>query len=236
MSSPVAADPLLTNLEYALDLGIEKTRHFLRRMGSDYRELPPAPHGDFFDPALPRQFGVLDMINWTSSFPIGQALIAYELTGDREFLAWAEGARDLYHEKVVRDPQSTTMHDLGFLYLPYSAILHRLTENEDYRTLTLLAADALTQRFVPNGGYLKAWGRMNGRHDGVPARLKNDAFYSDSQGLTIIDVPHEPVAALLGLARNRRQPLSHPRRHPGPDHASPHAPRGRQLLPHLPVR
>jgi len=114
-----------------------------------------------------------DISNWTTSFFTGMALLDFEISGDRELLKQVNRMADLYREKVITHSMDT-MHDLGFLYSLYSIGLFKLTGNLDHRAAALTAADVLARRFVPKGGYIRAWGRM-------------DDQSSDYAGLAIID-------------------------------------------------
>jgi unsaturated chondroitin disaccharide hydrolase len=53
------------------------------------------------------------------------------------------------------------MHDLGFLYSLYSVALYRLTGDQEHRTTAQKAAEELARRFIPTGGYIQAWGRLD---------------------------------------------------------------------------
>ena len=118
--------------------------------------------------------GFFEIGNWTSSFFTGMAVLAYLHTGDRDILARLEPLNSLYEQKVAGDHASETMHDLGFLYSLYSVALYQVTGEERHRQSGLRAAELLANRFVPEGNYIRAWGRMD----------END---SDYVGLAIID-------------------------------------------------
>lgn len=125
--------------------------------------------GDFF--AFKEDF--FDIGNWTTSFFTGMALLSIELSGDLGLLKQVNRLADLYREKVTSRSMDT-MHDLGFLYSLYSVGLFKLTGDLNHRATALKATDELTKRFVPNGGYIRAWGRM-------------DDNSGDYAGLAIID-------------------------------------------------
>jgi unsaturated chondroitin disaccharide hydrolase len=111
--------------------------------------------------------------NWTSSFITGMAILAWRATGDDAFLQQTNRMAGIYKEKVTGHVMDT-MHDLGFLYSLYSVALHKLTGDLRHRETALLAADALAARFVQNGRYIRAWGRL-------------DEHGTDYEGLAIID-------------------------------------------------
>ena len=111
--------------------------------------------------------------NWTTSFFTGMALVAFQKTGDRKWLTQLDALEGVYREKVCLHGMET-MHDLGFLFSLFSVGLYRLTGEAGHRKTGLLAAGLLADRFIPEGGYIRAWGRM-------------DELDSDYCGLAIID-------------------------------------------------
>lgn len=111
--------------------------------------------------------------NWTSSFITGMAFLAWRATGDDSMLQQANRLAGIYREKVTGRVMDT-MHDLGFLYSLYSVALYNLTGDKSHRETALLAAEALAARFVRNGRYIRAWGRL-------------DEQGTDYEGLAIID-------------------------------------------------
>lgn len=98
---------------------------------------------------------------WLTSMITGLAPILYDTTKDEEALEWANQFKREYHDKVFRT-YTQTMHDLGFLYIPYSLHLYQLTGDTEHRDTALRAADELAKRFKVNGNYIDAWGEMNG--------------------------------------------------------------------------
>jgi unsaturated chondroitin disaccharide hydrolase len=101
------------------------------------------------------------MYNWVTSFITGLAPLFYRVRKDGRYISWAEKYMDAYHTKIFRYPLET-MHDIGFLYSPYSAALYRLTGDSEHRTVALKAADELLKRFDIKGKYIDAWGKMDG--------------------------------------------------------------------------
>ena len=117
--------------------------------------------------------GFFEIGNWTTSFFTGMAVIGLKQTGDPRYLAALEKLEPPYREKI--GPRGDdTMHDLGFLYSLYAVALHKVAGIEMFRDLGLLAARRLADRFIPEGGYIRAWGRM-------------DEADTDYAGLAIID-------------------------------------------------
>lgn len=97
--------------------------------------------------------------NWLTSCAVGMAPIMAEAEKDAEALKFANSLAKAYEEKVSQYP-AQAMHDIGFLYLPYSVHLYELTGDLGHRETALRAADALAKRFVFNGQFIEAWGSV----------------------------------------------------------------------------
>ena len=117
--------------------------------------------------------GFFEIGNWTTSFHTGMALLAWNETKDPYFLRQVERLSPLYREKVFTRYMDT-MHDVGFLYILHSIAIYKLTGSREHREIALRAADVFAGRFIENGGYIRAWGRM-------------DEHGTDYDGLAIID-------------------------------------------------
>lgn len=148
---------------------VAKARRNIVRLADRPMSAAWAPDGNYFGCAE----GFFEIGNWTSSFFVGMALLAYAATRETELLTQANRLADVYREKVTTRRQDT-MHDLGFLYTLSSVALYQLTNDSEHRRTGLLAADELAKRFSARGCYLQAWGRM-------------DEKTSDYAGLAIID-------------------------------------------------
>lgn len=101
-----------------------------------------------------------DMNNWMTSFVTGLAPIYYKSTKNDIYLKWANSFEKYYHFKMFDIPMES-MHDLGFLYSPYSVAMYKLTGDERHKQDALKAADELAKRFSLSGGYIDAWERMD---------------------------------------------------------------------------
>ncbi|SDC94766.1 unsaturated chondroitin disaccharide hydrolase [Paenibacillus sp. UNCCL117] len=161
-------------LQDAFDLCLAKAKGHMTRLNSELWDFPEDSDGDYF--RRRERWTPFHQIGcWVPSFISGMGVMAYEVTGERPFLKWCNSFAGQYRSKV-NDYAHETMHDLGFLYSPYSIKLYRLTGSEEHRQTALRAAEVLAQRFVVRGGYIKAWGRMSDNEPG-----------SWGYGLTIID-------------------------------------------------
>lgn len=175
------------SLEKAFDMAIQKTSNNIIKIGSDLREFPAQHDGNYFKCPKEKHIKLAHIFNWTQSFFLGMAFLAYRATSDEKYLNWLNSFCDDYHKKVFDTPLDT-MHDLGFLYSPYVVALYKLNGDKNMKKIAVKAADALTQRFVPNGSYIRAWGRMDDKiPDYVDAELAKNHFFTESKGLAIID-------------------------------------------------
>ena len=101
-----------------------------------------------------------DLNNWMTSFVTGLAPLYYKSTKNEKYLKWANGFGKYYHSKMFDTPMDS-MHDIGFLYSPYSVAMYKLTGDEVHKKDALKAADELAKRFSITGGYIDAWERMD---------------------------------------------------------------------------
>ena len=150
------AMPQERHLKQAFELCVRKTRTNIKRLADHPKAYGWAVDGNYS--SFPDAFFYI--WNWTSSFFTGMALLAWSETGDDYFLKQVQRLAPFYHDKVFKHYMDT-MHDLGFLYSLYSVALYRLTGEKAHRETGLRAADVLAKRFVPNGAYIRAWGRMD---------------------------------------------------------------------------
>lgn len=126
--------------------------------GEKLFELKECKNAEYYPEAEGVDF--LGRFNWMTSFVTGLAPLYYETEGKSEYIIWANRFKDLYKKKVF-EYEFETMHDLGFLYVPYSVEMYRLTGDEDHKKTALRAADVLLKRFDIKAGFIDAWGKMN---------------------------------------------------------------------------
>jgi unsaturated chondroitin disaccharide hydrolase len=93
---------------------------------------------------------------WTAGYFPGMLWMVYEQTKDP---LWLERARRW------TDPIAAFRHDdrdlnFGLLFMPTFAEGHRLVGDRSYRRIALDAAGALAKRYMPEGKYLRSWGRV----------------------------------------------------------------------------
>lgn len=130
---------------------------------------------------------VSHIFSWMESFFTGMAYWSYKFDGDVDTLKWLNSVYELYRKKIFDNPMDT-MHDLGFLYSLYAVAIYKLTGDEKMKELGVKAADELSKRFNPKGGYIRAWGRMDDTiPDYIDESIRTDTFFADSKGRAIID-------------------------------------------------
>ncbi len=171
-------------------LCIKKTQLHIASMGNKLREYPSRKDGFYFTEYPQEAREPLELSHifvWTPSFFTGMGALAYQSTHDPMYLNWLNQFYSLYHHKVFETPLDT-MHDLGFLYSPYSVALYKLTGDINQRSVALKAADELAKRFYPRGNYIRAWGKLDNTVPSyVSDELAKDHFFTESKGLAIID-------------------------------------------------
>ena len=151
------------------DVGVSKIRKNLPDLVANPGSWGYSVNGDYSN----RVEGFHEIGNWTTSFFTGIAVLAHLKTGDDQLVEWVE-ALDGPYQKKLENHAVETMHDLGFLYVLYSVALFRVTGKPEHRETSLRAAEALASRFVAEGDYIRAWGRV-------------DEMDTDYTGLAIID-------------------------------------------------
>ena len=144
-------------LEQAYDICRKKFYLHMDKMNGQLFEFRGSKTGDYY--TGPRGDDISNRWVWLQSMLTGMAPILYHTDGDRKALKWAEQFAGMYHDKVFQD-YSPTMHDIGFLYIPYSVYLYQLTGNKAHRETALQAAMELAKRFQIKGGYIDAWSEM----------------------------------------------------------------------------
>lgn len=132
----------------ALDNAVSQIRLNMKYFGDEYPT--PAAKDD--------KYGVMDNTEWTNGFWTGLIWLAYEYTGDNEFLKFAENNVNSFKSRIDNKIM-VNHHDLGFLYIPSCVSDYQLTGNEVAKSAALEAADQLTTRFQKKGGFIQAWGK-----------------------------------------------------------------------------
>lgn len=117
--------------------------------------------GDKFpaEAAVDGRYPLTENVEWTTSFWTGQLWLAWEMSGDEVFREMAEKHVRSFGARIA-GRHDTNTHDLGFLYTLSCLAAWRLTGNRDARGFSLLAAEALLERFHPRAKIIQAWGDL----------------------------------------------------------------------------
>jgi unsaturated chondroitin disaccharide hydrolase len=113
---------------------------------------------------------------WVGSFWTGINYLCYEFTGNPFFV---DTARKSQHRLIRRlyENKRTLDHDLGFLYSLMFVADYQATGSENSRKIALDAAEALAERYHPNGRFIQAWNIWK----------PGDPFSEENRGRIIID-------------------------------------------------
>ncbi len=99
-------------------------------------------------------------IEWTSGFWSGQLWLAYQLSGEQQFLDAALAQLSGYKHRIEQKIE-VDHHDHGFLYLLSCVAAHKVVGNELGREAAILSADCLYARYIETGKIIQAWGNLN---------------------------------------------------------------------------
>ena len=152
--------PKMDELKNAYNICLKKIDVHMEKFpkAEPFGEYGEAFSGDYYTECSPRDFYIIS--DWMTSFVTGLAPLAFRTERDPKYLIWANQFRHHYHSKVFNHPLDT-MHDIGFLYFPYSIAMYQLTGDEEHKKDALKAADELLKRFDIKGGYIDAWSRID---------------------------------------------------------------------------
>lgn len=177
----------MINIEELLEKLTKKIQKNVEEIGGDLAEYPEVSDGKYFKDKT-KGLKLYHIFNWTQSFYTGIAYWAYRLSGDEKLLKWLYSYYGQYYDKVFTNPMDT-MHDLGFLYTPYSVALYELTGDPNMKALGVKAADELAKRYIPKGRFISAWGRMDGTiPEYVSEELRENVFFNpENRGRVIVD-------------------------------------------------
>lgn len=147
------------NYTEAYEVCCRKAGLHFEKMNGKLFEPPESKSGDYYE-TYPNTDFATDRWVWLSSMITGMASLLYDTNSDKRALKWANRFKREYHDKVFV-PFTQTMHDLGFLYIPYSVHLYQLTGDTEHRDTALRAADELAKRFNVRGRFIEAWASMD---------------------------------------------------------------------------
>lgn len=143
----------------AYEICCKKAKVHFERFNGKLFEPSESENGNYYE-SYPNYDFVTTKGIWLTSMITGFAPLVYETADDKEALKWANRFKGEYHDKVFAF-FTQTMHDLGFLYIPYSVHMYQQTGDTQHRDTAIRAAEELAKRYRPKGHFIEAWSLMN---------------------------------------------------------------------------
>ncbi len=135
------------NVKKEIEWIVEKLKRNMKLYGEAY----PAPA------TVDGKYPIIENREWTTSFWTGMLWIAYEFSGDNEFLELAKINTNSFINRLEKKYE-IDHHDIGFLYILSTVAAYKVTNEEKYFKASVKAADLLCERFIEEGGFIQAWG------------------------------------------------------------------------------
>ena len=108
---------------------------------------------------------------WTVGFWGGLNYLMYNYTKNEEYLKTAKQQEILLDAGLCQ--VETIHHDVGFMWHQLSAVGYKLTGDQNSKTRALFAASTLYSRFIPSGGFIRAWNGKNAENWSIVDCLMN---------------------------------------------------------------
>jgi unsaturated chondroitin disaccharide hydrolase len=114
--------------------------------------------------------------NWCEGFLGGQLWQVYIYTGDQWFRKQAE-----HYSRLVEPRQyDTTVHDLGFIFMPTWKVWYDMTGDEQINQVAIQAGRTLAKRFQEQGGYICSFEGENSLYIDIMSNI-GLVFYTAQQ-------------------------------------------------------
>jgi unsaturated chondroitin disaccharide hydrolase len=163
MLKAIANEPLLPLARKPIDrIRLREELLSARQRVTQSLERNLADFGDKFpaETCVNGYYPLTDNVEWTTSFWTGQLWLAWEITGDEKYRLAAEKQVRSFGLRIA-GRHDTQTHDLGFLYTLSCVAAWRLTANHEARGFSLLAAEALLERYHQKAHIIQAWGNLS---------------------------------------------------------------------------
>lgn len=95
---------------------------------------------------------------WVHGFWPGELWLAYDMTGDKEYLEAGEKCVESFYKRVYENYMVDWHHDIGFLYTPACVAGYSLTGNKTALEAAKMAAYSLSRRFRHRGEFIQSMG------------------------------------------------------------------------------
>ncbi|MDF7683556.1 glycoside hydrolase family 88 protein [Lactobacillus sp. ESL0679] len=107
------------------------------------------------------KYSKMDNTEWTTGFWTGILWLAYEYTHDSKYYKQAMRNVASFSNRIDKKI-AVDNHDLGFMYTTSVVSDYKITGDEEAKRIGIKAADQLTKRYQEKGGFIQAWGKMDG--------------------------------------------------------------------------
>ncbi len=183
---------------------LSKIDNILKKSEKKLYHLPASENGMYFD-KKEGMYELSHILSTNQAFVTGMALQAYGKTKDKKYIDWCMNFVEEYYEKVANRRYDTSQ-DLGMLYMLYAVPMYKITGDQRFREMALRAADELARRYIPNVGYIKAWGRADGHYPPyIDDYADDNPFFNENWGLMLIETMMN-IPLLLWATRETNQP------------------------------
>ena len=149
----------MVDMKKAFEMCLAKTERHMELHKGAYEYGGPAFDGNY-EAECTRKLELNSRYNWMMSFVTGMGVLAYRTTKEQKYLDWLDKYEQAYYDKIFTHFDVNPIHDLGFLYSPYSVALYKATGKEIHKLTALRAADELIKRFDLDGRYIDAWSNL----------------------------------------------------------------------------
>lgn len=183
---------------------LKKIDSILEKSQKSLLHLPASKSGMYFD-SIDGTYKLSHILSTNQAFITAMAIQAYYETNDKKYIDWCMNFADEYYNKVINRKYDTSQ-DLGMLYMLYAVPLYKITGDENVREMAIRAADELARRFIPNAGYIKAWGRADCHYPSyIDSYSDDNPFFNENKGLMLIETMMN-IPLLLWATRETNQP------------------------------
>ncbi|HIT49542.1 MAG TPA: glycoside hydrolase family 88 protein [Candidatus Pelethenecus faecipullorum] len=102
----------------------------------------------------------IDGFEWTKGFYTGLFWQFYLFSNDEKYRKVALAQCEALKQAALKSHQGIQNHDAGFLYSLSTVAGYAITGLDDLKETSVLAANVLKERFLPQAGIIQAWGKI----------------------------------------------------------------------------
>ncbi len=183
---------------------LKKIDRILENSSEKLMHIPASKSGMYFD-SVEGTYELSHILSTNQAFVTGMAIWAYYETKDKKYIDWCEKFYNEYLDKVTNQKFDTSQ-DTGMLYNLYAVPLYNITGDEKYKRLAICASDEVARRFIPDNGYIKAWGRCDCHYPPyIDSYADDNPFFNENKGLMVIETLMN-IPLLYWAVRETNQP------------------------------